>query len=161
MTTILKIILIGIGGTFAVDIWTFILSLFKIKSLDYRYVGRWIAYFPKGKIYHNTIMMTAPVRGELLMGWSAHYLIGISFAFLLILLFGKEWLDEPLILPALIVGIITVISPLFIMQPAFGFGIASSKLSDPNLRRLKSMLTHVVYGFGLYLSAVVLQQLWS
>jgi energy-converting hydrogenase Eha subunit B len=155
MITILKIILIGIGATFLVDIWAFTLNIFKIKSLDYRYVGRWIANFPQGKFFHKNIMNTPPVKGEIILGWTAHYLIGITFAFLLIVFYGETWLAKPTIFPAIIIGIVTVVSPLFIMQPAFGFGIASSKLSNPNMRRFKSLLTHLVYGVGLYLSALM------
>ncbi|MGH7491187.1 MAG: DUF2938 family protein [bacterium] len=138
MITILKIMFIGIGATFIVDIWGFILSLFKIESLDFRYVGRWMANFPKGKFVHKNIMMTTPVHGELVIGWAAHYLIGITFAFLLVLFYGKEWLEKPMLYPALIIGIITVCAPLFIMQPAFGFGIASSNLPKPNIKRVYS-----------------------
>ncbi len=159
MITILKIILVGIGATFVLDIWVFILNIFKIKSLDYCYVGRWIASFPQGKFFHKNIMNTPAVKGELFLGWTAHYLIGITFAFLLVLFYGESWLANPTLFPAVIIGIITVVSPLFIMQPAFGFGIASSKLSNPNMRRFKSLLTHLVYGVGLYLAALLIQAL--
>lgn len=153
---ILKIILIGIGATLLVDVWGFAQSLFKIKSLDYRFVGRWIANFPKGKIFHENIMKTEPVSGELLLGWTAHYLIGISFSFLLYIVYGKEWLAEPMLFPAVLIGLITVIAPLFIMQPALGFGIASSNLPNPVIRRIKSLFTHLVYGIGLYISALLI-----
>jgi hypothetical protein len=158
MVTILKIFLIGIGATLLVDIWVYILGLLKIKSLDYRYVGRWIANFPSGKFYHNNIMNAQPVKGELFLGWTAHYLIGTTFAFLLVVLYGEPWLENPVLLSALIIGVITAAAPLFIMQPAFGFGIASSKLSNPNMRRFKSLVTHIVYGIGLYLAALLVRQ---
>ncbi|MCC7094423.1 MAG: DUF2938 family protein, partial [Ignavibacteriaceae bacterium] len=48
----------------------------------------------------------------------------------------------------------------FIMQPAFGLGIASSKLPNPNLLRLKSLGTHLMYGIGLYVSAVLLNAIF-
>lgn len=152
---ILKIVLIGIGATLLVDIWGFVQSLFKIKSLDYRFVGRWIANFPNGKFFHKNIMNTEPVSGELIIGWTVHYLIGITFSFLLIIVYGNAWLNEPSFYPAVIIGLITVIAPLFIMQPAMGFGIASSKLPNPNIRRIKSLFTHLVYGIGLYISALL------
>lgn len=152
---ILKIVLIGIGATLMVDIWGFVQSLFKIKSLDYRFVGRWIANFPKGKFFHENIMKTEPVRVEVIMGWTAHYLIGIGFSFLLFIVYGKEWIEEPMLFPAVLIGLITVVAPLFIMQPAFGFGIASSKLPSPNMRRIKSLMTHLIYGIGLYISALL------
>lgn len=157
---ILKTLAIGIGATFAIDIWVSVLKLFNIKSLDLKYVGRWIGNFPKGKFSHNKIQDTPPVPNELIIGWTAHYLIGITFAFILVAFYGSSWLDEPKILPALIIGLITAVAPFFIMQPAFGFGIASSKLPSPNLLRLKSLGTHLVYGIGLYLWAVLLNTLF-
>ena len=154
-----KIILIGLGATLSIDIWVFVLGFFKIKSLDYRYVGRWIANFKKGKFYYENITKTEPVKGELLIGWAAHYLIGISFAFLLFAACGKTWLQNPSISPAIIIGLITAAAPLFIMQPAFGFGIASSKMPKPNTRLLKSLITHLIYGTGLYATALLLKDL--
>lgn len=158
MYYVLKIIVIGVGATLTVDVWTYFLGLFNIKSLDYRFVGRWISNFPMGKVFHKNIMQTEPVKGELFIGWLAHYLIGINFAILLFLFYGKEWIDNPDIYSAVVFGIITVVAPLFIMQPAFGFGIASSNLPKPNIRRLKSLFTHLIYGIGLYITAILIKQ---
>jgi Protein of unknown function (DUF2938) len=154
---ILKTLAIGIGATLAIDLWVSFLKLFKIKSLDYKYVGRWIGNFPKGKFFHKKIQDTTPIPHELILGWTAHYLIGITFAFILVAVYGIGWLDNPSILPAIIIGLITAAGPFFIMQPAFGFGIASSKLPNPNLLRLKSLGTHLIYGIGLYVSAILLK----
>jgi hypothetical protein len=156
---ILKTMAIGIGATLAIDIWVSILKLFNIKSLDYRYVGRWIGNIPKGKYFHNKIQDTPPIPHELILGWTVHYLIGITFTFILIAGYGISWLDEQSILPAIIIGLITAAGPFFIMQPAFGFGIASSKLPHPNLLRLKSLGTHLIYGIGLYVSAILLNEI--
>jgi hypothetical protein len=62
-------------------------------------------------------------------------------------------------MPALLFGIVTVVFPLFIMQPAFGLGIAASKAPNPVQARLRSLMNHVVFGIGLYLSAQVLSSL--
>ena len=58
-------------------------------------------------------------------------------------------------LPALAFGVATVAAPFFLMQPAMGFGIASSKATNPNAARLRSLAAHTVFGIGLYLSAQV------
>lgn len=160
ITIILKTLAIGIGATLAIDVWVSILKLFKIKSLDYKYVGRWIGNFAKGKFFHNKIQDTPSIQHELILGWTVHYLIGITFAFILVAVYGISWLDKPSILPAIIIGLITAIGPFFIMQPAFGFGIASSKLPNPNLLRLKSLGTHLIYGIGLYVSAILLNEIF-
>ncbi len=159
MNILLKIITIGIGATLILDIWNYLLGLFNIKSLDYRFVGRWIGNFVNGKFYHSNIMTTSPVQNELFIGWTAHYLIGISFSFVLIMVFGNGWLEKPLLVPAILIGLATVIAPLFIMQPALGFGIASSNLPNPIIRVLKSIITHLVFGTGLYLSAMLVNKI--
>lgn len=158
MNDFIKIIMIGVGATLLVDIWIYLLSLFNIKSLDYRFVGRWIGNFSKGIFYHKNIIRTKPVKAELLIGWSAHYLIGIGFAVILFITYGKNWINNPELLSAVLYGIITAAAPFFIMQPAFGFGVASSKLPGPNMKRLKSLGTHVIYGVGLYITAIFLKQ---
>ena len=123
------------------------------------FVGRWIGNFVNGKFYHSNIMTTSPVQNELFIGWTAHYLIGISFSFVLIIVFGNGWLEKPLLVPAILIGLATVIAPLFIMQPALGFGIASSNLPNPIIRVLKSIITHLVFGTGLYLSAMLVNKI--
>lgn len=159
MNAIAQTILIGIGATLTMDGYALILKILKIKSLDYRFVGRWIGHFPNGKFFHQKITDTPPVCHELILGWIAHYLIGITFAFLLLLFFGEKWFQTPTFNPALLVGLITIIAPFFLMQPALGFGMAGANLPDPNKARLMSLITHSVYGSGLYLSTLILNQI--
>ena len=40
-------------------------------------IGRWIGYLLRGKFRHTDILQTPPLRGELVLGLVAHYLIGI------------------------------------------------------------------------------------
>jgi hypothetical protein len=51
------------------------------------------------------------------------------------------------------VGIGTVAAPFFLMQPGMGAGIAASRTPRPNAARLQSLLTHAVFGLGLYITA--------
>jgi hypothetical protein len=102
---------------------------------------------------HASIAKAEPVRGELLIGWGAHYSIGIGFAALLLGTFGLEWARSPTLLPALFIGIVTVVAPLFVLQPAFGAGIASSRTPRPVFNSAKSLLTHTVFGLGLFVAA--------
>lgn len=50
-------------------------------------------------------------------------------------------------------------APWFIMQPAFGAGIAGSKTPNPLAGRLRNLGTHTVYGLGLYATALALSAL--
>lgn len=155
---LIKTILIGIGATLIMDLWAYLQKLFNVKSLDYRFVGRWIGHMKDGKFSHNKIFNAEPIKYEVIIGWTAHYLIGIAFAFLLIAIYGKTWVINPKLIPALIISLLTIIAPFFIMQPAFGLGMAASELPNANLMRFRSLLTHLIFGLGLYLTALVINK---
>jgi hypothetical protein len=40
------------------------------------------------------------------------------------------------------------------MQPSFGLGMAAARTPKPAQARLKSLVTHAVFGVGLYVSAL-------
>ncbi|WP_341502727.1 DUF2938 domain-containing protein [Gallaecimonas sp. GXIMD4217] len=152
---LLKATLIGTGATLAMDAWALLLKrLFGIPPLDYSLVGRWLGHMPKGTWAHPHIARAAPVAGERLLGWGAHYGIGIAFAALLLGLWGPGWADDPSLAPALLVGIGTLAAPFLLMQPCLGFGIAAAKAPNPSRARLLSLAAHSAFGLGLYLSAL-------
>jgi hypothetical protein len=103
-----------------------------------------------GRFRHESIAASSPMRGEHIIGWTAHYLIGIAFAALLISVWGFEWVQHPTIGPAIAVGIGTVAAPFLIMQPGMGAGIAASRTPRPASARVQSLITHAVFGLGLY-----------
>jgi len=148
--------LIGIGATAAMDVWLLFLQRLKVPTMNFALLGRWIGHLHRGQWKHVAIARAAPIKGELALGWVAHYAIGIAFAGMLVVLWGPEWMHQPSLWPALAVGIATVVAPLFIMQPAMGAGIASTKTAAPARNCLRSVLNHAVFGAGLYLAAVVI-----
>jgi hypothetical protein len=151
-----RVAFIGIGATAMMDLWLLILSRMKLAALKFGLVGRWIGHMPQGRWTHDAIAKAAPVKGELALGWMTHYAVGIAFAGVLAGLYGLGWTRNPSLMPAIIVGIGTVIVPLFIMQPAMGAGIASRKTTAPLKNCLRSIANHTVFGAGLYLSALVI-----
>jgi hypothetical protein len=151
---ILRALTIGVGATLVMDGWALLLRQFGIPSLNFAFLGRWIGHLPEGRWMHERIANAAPVKGELLIGWCAHYSIGVTFAALLLSTFGLSWARSPSVLPALLIGVVTVLAPLLILQPALGAGIASSKTPTPLFNSMKSVVTHTIYGLGLYLTAL-------
>ena len=151
---VLRAFFIGVGATIVMDLWALLLKQLGIPSLNFAFLGRWIGHLPHGQWTHESIAKAAPIRGELWIGWFAHYSIGVTFAALLLAVYGLEWARKPTLLPALIIGIVTVVAPLFILQPALGAGIASSKTPRPVFNSIKSLTTHTVFGLGLYLAAL-------
>jgi len=148
----LRSLLIGGGATIVMDLWAAALRRLGIPSLSLAHLGRWIGHLPR--LVHANIAEAPPVHGERLLGWCAHYAIGISFAALLLATSGLAWARSPSLVPALAIGVITVVAPLFVLQPALGAGIASSRTPRPVFNALKSLATHTIYGVGLYLAAL-------
>lgn len=154
------IVLVGLGATAVMDLWALAQKkLFTIPSLDYRLVGRWIGHFRNGRFAHDSIGKAEPVSAESLIGWSAHYAIGILFAALIVAFWGAGWLRQPTPGPALVVGIGSVVAPFFLMQPCFGIGIAAAKTAKPWLARFRSLVAHASFAVGLYLSALLFARL--
>jgi hypothetical protein len=157
MRVLADAILIGVGATVLIDLWAMLLRrVFSIRSLDYCLLGRWVLHIPRGIVKHGNITTAARQPHECPVGWTTHYLIGTGFAVVFVLLVSESWLAQPTLLPALAFGVATVVVPFFTMQPSFGLGIAASKTPHPNQARLKSLMTHTVFGVGLYLSAALL-----
>jgi Protein of unknown function (DUF2938) len=147
---------IGVGATAVMDIWAAARKrLLSIPALDYALVGRWLAYLVHGRFRHDPIAASPAVRGERLIGWTAHYLIGIMFAAVLLAIWGLDWARHPTIGPALIVGIGSVAAPFLLMQPGMGAGVAASRTPRPATARLHSFVTHGIFGLGLYAAAWV------
>jgi hypothetical protein len=155
----LAAVLIGLGATLFIDLWAlFLRRAFSVRSLDYCLLGRWVLYMPQGTIVHDNIAATPAKPHECKVGWTAHYLIGTGLGLVFVLLASEAWLARPTLLPALAFGIATVLVPFLTLQPSFGLGIAASKTPHPNKARLKSLMTHTVFGVGLYAWAYLLSR---
>ena len=148
------IILVGVGATLVMDAWGLARKpLFGMPSPDYGLVGRWVGYMGRGRFRHESIAAAEPLRHEVLIGWTAHYLTGIVFAAMLVAGAGTAWIDAPTLGPAVLVGLGTTTLPLLVMQPATGLGIAASRAPRPGVARLQTLVTHIVFGVGLYAAA--------
>lgn len=151
MEFLAQAVVIGIGATAILDISAIARKkLLGTPAPAYGPVGRWLAYMPRGRFHHRPITASPPVEHETAIGWTAHYLTGIGFAAILLALFGIGWARHPTIVPALAVGIGSVAAPFLLMQPGMGSGIAASRTPSPRKARMRSLVTHGIFGVGLY-----------
>ncbi|MRK23834.1 DUF2938 domain-containing protein [Pseudomonas sp. JG-B] len=155
MNDIIKVICIGIGATAVMDIWLLFLKRLGVPSLNFTFIGRWVGHLLQGRIAHDAIAKAEPIPGELALGWGTHYAIGIGFASLLVMLAGTDWAANPTLLPAVLVGMGTVVAPLLVMQPAMGAGFFASKTPTPLKNCLRSLANHSVFGLGMFLAAIL------
>jgi hypothetical protein len=154
-TYLLSAVAVGLGATLFMDLSALLLKrAFGTPLANYCLVGRWFRHMPEGTFMHTSIANSSEKRFECAVGWIAHYIIGVGYALVLVALVSGDWLARPTLLPALLLGIATVLVPFLIMQPSFGLGIAASRAPSPTRARLRSLMAHIVFGVGLYVCAV-------
>jgi len=146
---------VGLGATLFMDVWAlFARRAFGVALSNYCLIGRWLRYMPEGRFVHASIAAAPAKRAECTVGWIAHYVTGAVYALALVAMAPDGWLARPTLLPALLFGVGSVLVPYFVMQPAFGLGIAASKAPQPLPARLRSLMAHTAFGVGLYVAAV-------
>lgn len=153
--TMLTSALIGAGATALTDLWnTLLRRSLHVSSLNLCMLGRWVCHLRRGVFRHASITSAPSCAHECGFGWVIHYAIGAALAVGFVWLVGSRWLQHPTALAALVFGECTTVFPFLILQPALGLGIASSQAPSPWRARLKSIGTHTVFGFGLYVMAL-------
>ena len=156
-------LVMGVGATAVMDLWAIARRwVFGVSPPNYGLVGRWFAHLARGRFRHESIATSSAVHGERVIGWVAHYVVGVLFAALLLGVWGLAWVRHPTIGPALLVGIGTVLAPFLLMQPGMGAGVAASRTPRPSAARVQSLVTHTIFGLGLYASGWAVQpfHLW-
>ncbi|OYU19755.1 MAG: hypothetical protein CFE34_03835 [Rhodobacteraceae bacterium PARR1] len=157
LTFLTQSLVIGIAGTAAMDLWAVILNRLAGQGLpNWGLVGRWFAFVPKGRIFHGDITRTPPVQNETLIGWAAHYAVGIVYGAALVLWAGPEWTANPTFLPAFIVGMVTIAAGWFLLAPGMGAGWAAAKTPNPTKSRLLNIAAHTAFALGMWAGALVI-----
>src|SRR5688572_14498748 len=111
------VLAVGIGSTIVFDLWLLAIARLGVPTFDFAMLGRWVGHASRGKFAQGPIARAPSIRGEHAVGWLLHYAIGVGFASLLLAWQGAAWADRPTLAPAMIVGLCTVVAPLFVLQP--------------------------------------------
>ena len=154
-------LMVGILATVTMDVVAMIALRFDIAGRGPRrtgpdLIGRWIGYLLRGKFRHTDILQTPPLRGELVLGLGAHYLIGIALTlmYLGLLLVTHA---TPTALSAILYGTATTALPWFLMFPSQGMGwLGRDAPGDAHLARV-SLFNHIIFGLGIALWMAVLR----
>lgn len=149
--------LMGLGGTVAMDIWAEVLNrAFGQPKPNWANVGRWSGHTLRGTLFHDSIAEAAPVASENAVGWAVHYGVGVLYGVVFVLLAGAGWVAAPTFLPVWIFALITIAAGWFLLQPGMGLGWAASRTEAPWKARGMGLIAHTVFGLGMYLTALVL-----
>lgn len=146
----------GLGATIIFDIAAVLRQGWGLTHGFYCLVGRWVGSLHHSGFIHDDIRKTAPVRGEAVLGWGAHVLLGLIYGIGFVFTFGPSALSSPQLWQGLSFGLVSVLVPWLVFQPLFGWGIGMSKAPGTSKLRLKSAINHTVFGFGIWVSLKLL-----
>ncbi|MCV2876848.1 DUF2938 domain-containing protein [Rhodobacteraceae bacterium XHP0102] len=148
-------VLMGLGGTLAMDIWAVILTrMAGVPAPNWGNVGRWVAHLGRGTVFHSDISKSAAVTQERLIGWLFHYAVGAIYGALFLGIMGQSWLEDTPFLPLWIFSILTIGAGWFLLHPGLGLGWALSKTATPWKARGLGLLAHTMFAFGMWGSAL-------
>jgi len=148
-----------ISGLFA----TIIFDLFQ-SSLNYAYgiekpkwnlLGRYFLGYKESKFIRKTLIDDEEIDNELFWGYFFHYLIGIIYGIIFVIL-NFLLFEYPSILLAYIFGFSTVLGAwCFLMPFAYNLGFFASK-SDQRINLLvQNLIAHFVFGTGLFVGLYI------
>jgi hypothetical protein len=151
MEVIIRALILGAFATVAIDVWAaFSNRVLKFPRTNWAMVGRWLGHIPNGEFIHNPIDSSPPIKNELLAGWVFHYVIGVTYALLYVILVLTKLENVPTLFSAWIFGLVTILSPWFVIQPGLGLGFCAVKAPQANLVRLQNIIIHSIFGIALY-----------
>ncbi|HTU68350.1 MAG TPA: DUF2938 family protein [Steroidobacteraceae bacterium] len=149
----LRILAMGLTATVAIDLWaTFANRVLGWPRTNWSLVGRWIGHMRDGQFTHESIGSSPPIGHESIVGWAFHYLVGFLYAALYLVYVSAAQRGQPTVLSAVLFGLVTMLSPWLLMQPALGLGFCASIAPRPTLVRLQNLIIHVSFGLTLYYS---------
>ncbi len=157
LSLIARGVVLGLGATMLIDLWAQLLALFPgQRRPDWAPVGRWFWHLGQGRLVHASIAAAPTYRHELALGWAGHYAVGIVYGAVFALIAGEGWMAAPRLLPALVFGLVTIAAGWFLLHPGMGLGWAASRSPNPTRARVLGLVSHAIFGLGLYATALLI-----
>jgi hypothetical protein len=153
MEQALRALVLGITATVAIDLWaTFANWMLRWPRTNWAMVGRWIGHMREGQFTHKSIGSSPPIVHESVLGWIFHYVVGCIYAALYMIYVRTAQMGQPTLVSAVLFGLVTILSPWLLMQPALGLGMFASKAPRSTLVRLQNLIIHTIFGLAIYYS---------
>lgn len=154
----LHVLVVGVIATITLDLWQQILRLvFGIPITDWAMIGRWVGHFRDGQFVHRDIGKATPVAHERALGWLVHYVVGIGYAVVYLLLMAFVFRSPPDLPSALAFAAVSVVVTWFFMEPILGAGVMASRTPKPAVVRAQDLTSHLSLGVGLYVGQLLVR----
>lgn len=149
-------ILMGLGGTIAMDIWSVVLLRVTGNGWpNWVNPGRWFGHVFRGKLFHDDINAAEKIPQEHMLGWVLHYGVGVLYGVIWAVIAGSAWLAAPTFVPVWIFALITIAAGWFLLQPGMGLGWGGSKTPTPWKGRFLGLVAHSWFGLGMWIAALI------
>ena len=148
----------GIIATLLFDIFQISLTFaYGVNKAKWDLAGRYFIGVSKGNYIQEDLANEPAEQNELLIGYVVHYLIGVIYGLIYVII-NSLFLSEPSLLLALVIGFFTVLGSWCLMMPyAYNLGFFGSKIDEQKQIIVQNLLFHFVFGVGLYLGYVIIK----
>lgn len=145
-------LVVGIGSTFALDIWVTLLErLTGLPATNWGMVGRWLDGLSRGQFVLDGTNSTTASGREKAIGWLFHYAVGLAYAFLIPLLWGADVMTTLPVLPFVVIGLVaSTAAGLVILYPGMGGGLFASRLPNQAATIVYLIVAHAVFAASQY-----------
>jgi len=150
MNLILSGVAAGVLGTVLMDLFNHLFARTgMLLKIDMVMIGRMSAGWSRGRFSYRHPGEMETVANEKLLGYVAHYGIGVGLAFIYV--FGWAVLVGGPASPAwaLVYGIATTAASLFLVYPAMGLGVCGRRSPAGIRAPLSPVANHLFFGIGM------------
>ncbi len=153
---ILFCLIVGVGSTIALDVWgVLVKTITKIPPTDWGIVGRWLIVITSVNFVLDQSKKNAPSLIEKATGWVFHYLVGIAYAALILLIYGVGFIENPTVMPTVIVGVIlSTLAGLGILMPGLGGGFFARLIPNKFQTYAYIIVAHIIFAIAQFGFAV-------
>ena len=153
---LLQGVISGLFATIIFDLYYISLNFsYGIEKPKWNLLGRYFLGYKESRFFRKHLIEDEELENELLWGYFFHYLIGVIYGIIFVIL-NYLLFDYPSILLAYIFGFTTVLGGwCFLMPFAYNFGFFASK-SDQRINLLaQNLMAHFVFGTGLFIGLYI------
>ncbi len=149
---LLEGIVSGLFATILFDLFNYSLYFaYDIDKPKWNLLGRYFLGYKESRFVRKNLINDEELNNELHWGYFFHYLIGIIYGIIFVIL-NYLLFDYPSILLAYIFGFSTVLGGwCFLMPFAYNIGFFASKSEQKINLLVQNLIAHFVFGTGLFI----------
>ena len=118
--------------------------------------GRWFGLMAEGHFVDSDIAEAPPISHEMAIAAPMQYAIGYTLGIVYLLVISVLGLSRRGLIKAIGFGLCMNLLPWLLMFPAIGYGWFGTHGPPGTRLFLSSVVTHCIYGIGLWLAASIL-----